>query len=261
MRIRTVKPEFHQHEGLAQLPREDRLLAVALLNWSDDHGYFRSHPALIAGSLFPFDADGHAFVTRGMAHLAEVGFLKLYEGGVGHIVKFGKHQVINKPAKSRLQDKATIEVEGARRTPVVLPEESGVLPEGSHREVEQGTGNREVEKEVEVERAAVEKPPAGLLPPAEDPPDKFASSEAFEQWFQFKRGEVGLVREKASNGRTRGIWWNEVHVALNGDLRPLEPAVLKGFAEDKHWQQAKPPLPFNAFMSEWRKYVPQKRAA
>lgn len=140
MRIRTVKPEFHQHEELAKLPREDRLLAVALLNWADDEGYFKSAPQLISGSLFPFDDDGRAFVTRGLAHLVGVGFICLYENGIGHIVKFSAHQVIGRASESKLKPKAgaPLALEDSMRTPCVLTEDS--LLEGN-REQGSGTGN------------------------------------------------------------------------------------------------------------------------
>ncbi len=152
MRIRTVKPEFHQHEGLAKLPREDRLLAVALLNWADDDGYFKSHPMLIAGALFPFDEDARAFVVRGLAHLAGAGFVDLYENGIGCIPKFSEHQVINKHADSKLKPKAGKKLDPDEcKTPVVLPEDSGsptvALPEDYRTEVE-------VEVEVEVEQGS-----------------------------------------------------------------------------------------------------------
>jgi hypothetical protein len=145
VRIRTVKPEFYQHEKIGQLPRELRLLAIGLLNWSDDEGYFRTHPALIAGAVFPFDEDGQPFVSRGVVELERIGFIELFEEGVGRIASFADHQVINKPSKSRLRAKAL-----TPHTPVVLPEDSRstpvALPYGA-RSRELGAGSLEVEKE------------------------------------------------------------------------------------------------------------------
>lgn len=256
MRIRTVKPEFHQHEGLAKLPREDRLLAVALLNWADDEGYFRSHPNLIAGALFPFDEDARAFVIRGIAHLAEAGFVRLFEGGIGQIAKFSEHQVINKPAKSRLATKALIPLP-VEPTPVLLREDSRsptvLLPEHSRREVE---GEVEQGSGMEVESQKLPPPP----PARPIPEDKFASPEAFFDWFQHKRREAGCVTERPPHPRKLSSWWSEVGMELGGEYGRLEAAAYR-FAEDAHWQIKKPPVPFGALMSEWPKYVPQKRSA
>lgn len=106
MRIRTVKPEFHQSATLATLPREVRGFAAALLNWADDEGYFVSIPAVIAGSLYPFDADGREFVSASLPKLEAIGYLELFEGSVGVIPGLPLHQRINRPTKSKLKAKA-----------------------------------------------------------------------------------------------------------------------------------------------------------
>ena len=54
-RIRTIKPEFWQSETIARMPFETRLLAIALLNYADDYGFFKSHPSLVKASCFPLD--------------------------------------------------------------------------------------------------------------------------------------------------------------------------------------------------------------
>jgi hypothetical protein len=40
MRIRSIKPEFWQSEIMTSIPHFSRLLAIALLNYSDDDGHF-----------------------------------------------------------------------------------------------------------------------------------------------------------------------------------------------------------------------------
>ncbi len=37
MRIRSIKPEFYQSETMAQVTREVRDLAKALITWADDY--------------------------------------------------------------------------------------------------------------------------------------------------------------------------------------------------------------------------------
>jgi len=106
MRIRTVKPEFHQSETLGKVSREVRYLACALLNWADDEGYFVTNPRVIAGSLLPLDDDGPAFVERALPELERIGYLVLFEGHVGLIPGLPTHQRINRPTKSKLKAKA-----------------------------------------------------------------------------------------------------------------------------------------------------------
>lgn len=142
MRIRTIKPEFYQSEELGEVSREVRHLAAALITWADDEGYFRTHPALIAGALFPFDPDGREFVAHGLAELERVEFVELFEGGVGFLPGFSRHQVINRVTPSRLKDKASKRLNSVS-THGGLTEDSlsthGVLTagrEGNGREVE-----------------------------------------------------------------------------------------------------------------------------
>lgn len=105
MRIRTIKPEFWQSRTLAGVSPFSRLLAIALLNWADDEGWFKADPALIRGSLFPFEDDSET-VRGAVAELSRIGFIRVAEqsrnGAVGIIVNFRKHQRISKPQTSRL---------------------------------------------------------------------------------------------------------------------------------------------------------------
>ncbi len=77
---------------------------------------------------------------------------------------------------------------------------------------------------------------------------------SFWAWTQFKRHQVGFVTEKPPSPRKLSTWWSEVHLALGGNPTPLEPAFHR-FAVDPHWENADPPLPFNAFVSQWRNYA------
>ena len=233
------------------------MFAAALLNWCDDHGYFRSHPALIAGALLPYDNDGKEFSTRALAELEAVGFVALFEGSIGQVVNFGSHQVINKPSTSRLAEKAKVRIQ-------VLPEDSRsptvVLPEDSHTEMEveqgsgSGTGSREVEstpppKIREVVPFVVTKPTTS--------PEAW-TGEDFWRWAQFKRQEAGFVAE-TRRPRDLGGWYSTVLMTLQGDVQRLQEAFYR-FGEDKHWQAAKPALPFGAFVAQWGDYVPRKAA-
>jgi hypothetical protein len=102
-RIRTIKPSFWSHEQLSALPCEFHMLAGALLNYADDHGYFNANPALVKAGTMPlreFD------VPAALAALFTVGFIRLGEAPdgrrFGHIINFGDHQRVDRAQKSTI---------------------------------------------------------------------------------------------------------------------------------------------------------------
>lgn len=99
-----------------------------------------------------------------------------------------------------------------------------------------------------------------VRPPPKEPPDKFSSGASFFAFVQFKRHEAGCVPELPSHPQRIASWWSEVGMELNGEYERLEAALYR-FADDPFWEAAVPPMPFNAFAKDWRKYVPQKTAA
>lgn len=148
-RIRTIKPEFWRNKQLAALPPFTRLVAIALLNVADDEGYFEADVALIRGDVFPFE-ENCVSIHGALSELSRIGYVELREssnkGQVGLILAFQKHQVINRPTPSKIRDffeESPIKSNNnndSRRT-------HGGLTEDSLLEREQGTGNREEEKE------------------------------------------------------------------------------------------------------------------
>lgn len=106
MRIRTVKPEFWTNIRMAKQKAETRLLAIALLNWADDEGYFLACPMLIRGALFPYENNQESIV-QGLIYLEEIGYLKTCVGNndtmLGHIVSFKNHQKISHANNSTLK--------------------------------------------------------------------------------------------------------------------------------------------------------------
>lgn len=105
-RIRTIKPEFWQNEELADCSAEARLLAIGLLNFSDDEGYFKASPRTIRVQIFPFQDDS-TNVLGMLQELSSGGYLRLFEGSdgreYGHIVNFTKHQRVDKPKPSEIK--------------------------------------------------------------------------------------------------------------------------------------------------------------
>lgn len=106
MRIRTLKPEFWTHPVLIRLESATRLLAIALLNYADDDGYFYADEDLIRGSLMPKETSTN--IRRSIDELAEIQWIHIVEhpthGPIGYIDNFRKHQRIDRPKKSTIKD-------------------------------------------------------------------------------------------------------------------------------------------------------------
>ena len=134
MRIRTLKPEFWMHEGLAKCSEFSRLLAIALLNWADDEGYFMANPILIRGQVFPFE-DNSEKVQRSLKDLSRVGWIRLgkdnQQRAVGVVINFPKHQRVDKPKPSTIKPLAIFQDE-SKNDPRTITDES--QEEGKGRE-------------------------------------------------------------------------------------------------------------------------------
>lgn len=106
-RIRTIKPEFWKHEDLSALPEATHMLAGALLNHSDDEGYFRANPGLVKAECCPL-REPSVSVQDSLKQLAQIGYLKLGVGQdgkrYGRIVTFDEHQRVNRPTPSKIKE-------------------------------------------------------------------------------------------------------------------------------------------------------------
>ena len=106
MRIRTIKPQFWCHPVMGRLDPFTRVLAVALLNYSDDEGFFLAEPCIIKGALFPFEKSSNN-VRKGLKILEREGYIEIRisreNGPIGRVVNFLKHQKINRPTPSTLR--------------------------------------------------------------------------------------------------------------------------------------------------------------
>jgi len=132
MRIRTIKPEFWQHEGLCGKSEFTRLLAIALLNWSDDEGYFMANPTLIRGQLFPF-LDDSKIIPRSLQDLSFVGWIQLGKDDqgrdVGMIKNFSKHQRVDKPKPSEIKGCSTFQ-DASKNDPGIIQDASPLERKG-----------------------------------------------------------------------------------------------------------------------------------
>lgn len=104
MRIRTVKPEFWKHPILTKVDPMVRLLALALLNYADDEGYFYADPDAVRGDLM-FREDSKN-VLGWLQDLSKLGYIQLCEspesGTLGKVINFTKHQRVDKPRDSSI---------------------------------------------------------------------------------------------------------------------------------------------------------------
>lgn len=91
-RARTIRPEFFQHEGLAECSPAARLLFIGLWTLADREGRLEDRPKRIGAMLMPYeDADIEALLTE----LQTRNFIERYdaaEKSVISIPKFAKHQ-------------------------------------------------------------------------------------------------------------------------------------------------------------------------
>ena len=105
-RIRTIKPEFWEHEDLSELPEATHMLAAALLNYADDEGYFNANPMLIKAACSPL-REPSVSIPESLTLLSNTGYIRL---GVapdgkryGHVVAFLVHQRVNRPTPSKIK--------------------------------------------------------------------------------------------------------------------------------------------------------------
>jgi hypothetical protein len=101
-------------------------MAIALLNWSDDEGYFLANTKLIHRHLFPFEED-QSIIPMALNELKRIGFIRIgsdTEGRqIGQVINFSRNQSINKKLPSKLKDIASFP-EHSRSTTTPLPEHS-----------------------------------------------------------------------------------------------------------------------------------------
>lgn len=106
-RIRTVKPGFWRHEELSNLPEATILLALGLLNYVDDEGYFNANPGLIKADCCPL-REPSVSIHDSLMQLEKIGWIRLCVADdgrtYGKITTFAEHQIINRKTKSKIKD-------------------------------------------------------------------------------------------------------------------------------------------------------------
>lgn len=105
-RIRTVKPDFWKHEELSALPESVHMLAAALLNYSDDEGYFNANDKLVKAECCPL-RESSVSTHDALKQLSKIGYLRLGNGPdgkrYGHVINFEQHQRVNRKTDSKIK--------------------------------------------------------------------------------------------------------------------------------------------------------------
>lgn len=106
-RIRTIKPTFWTDEDMADISEAACLLAIGLLNYADDEGYFNANPKLIKASVFPIRETSGSIPVL-LQELSNCGYISLFSAQDGKryglINNFTKHQVVNKKTPSKIKE-------------------------------------------------------------------------------------------------------------------------------------------------------------
>lgn len=101
-RIRSIKPEFPQSESVGRLSRDARLLFIQIWTICDDYGRCRAAARLLAGQLYPYDADAVAVIPKWLAELAKERVVEVYEvdgNSYLQVVNWSKHQRVDNAGK------------------------------------------------------------------------------------------------------------------------------------------------------------------
>jgi len=143
-RIRTIKPDFWRHETLCALPEATHMLAAALLNYADDHGYFNANPRLIQGEIYPL-REPSVSVADSLQALADAGYLALGTGDdgrrYGRVLGFAQHQRVSHPTPSKISERV---IAWSGKAPETLrPEGKGKEEEGTLSAAADGDGEFE----------------------------------------------------------------------------------------------------------------------
>lgn len=184
MRIRSIKPELWTDLRTGEWNAEAALFFVGLWMVADDAGRLRLEPRLIAAALDPFEAKFGG--ARGIGDLLDQliadGRVLAYEVAgerFGLVANFARHQVINKPSRSRLPDPPPCLRDASGSPPVGLPGVPGT---------EVGAGSLEQEQEYLQPGEPAARPGARRAPKASDPRLKPLEAQLVAAFAEVRRG-------------------------------------------------------------------------
>lgn len=189
-RIRTIKPTFWTDEDMAEVSEAACLLAIGLLNYADDEGYFNANPKLIKAAVFPLREPSGSIPVL-LQELSNCGYIRLFSAQNGKrfglIINFTKHQVINKKTISKIKEMDLIPEDYGSDTGELPPGREG---KGKERNIKTTLSDARAENFIPVPDA--EDPPAGNW---SDYPGKFAMTGHWQpdQDFSRKAAQWGVI--------------------------------------------------------------------
>lgn len=142
-RCRIIKPEFWDDERLSSISFQARLTYIGIWNFCDDYGVTKASSLWLKSRIYPYDdklsmKEFEKWLSE-LRNLRRIVEFKHNAECFIFIPNFLKHQVINKPSKTRYPEPPDNINDGSRSTTVALPAEIEI----------------EVEREVEIERDPV----------------------------------------------------------------------------------------------------------
>lgn len=186
-----------------------------------------------------------------VAALVDTGWLEACDDGGWVVHDWDEHQgaAVAKAEKDSERKKSS----RSRRAPGAGSARAAPAPAAGTRRDE----TRRDETVEEDQRRPVERGPLVYVEPTT--PSHTWKPEDFFRWAQAVRAKAGWVGEKWPKANL-SHWWSEV-LATPG-MGPHEAGIDRlragfiSFGKDDHWRAAKPPAPFQGFMSVWRNHVP-----
>lgn len=219
-RIRTIKPEFWSNEDMSELSEPACLLAIGLLNYADDEGYFNANEKLIKAAIFPI-REPSRMITVLISELSDCGYIELFSGSdgkhYGRIKSFTEHQVINKKKESKIKSLCLLPYECSTDTVEIPPGK-----EGKGRE---GKGKDQGESKPTRKRAA---PPTKEI--GDWVPDGL-NHEAWAKWMAYRKaaGHKAYRPNKLSEGAQMSKLVNMAGGNIDLQMKIVEQSL------DRHW--------------------------
>lgn len=279
-RIRSIKPEFFLHEGMAELSPLHRLLFIGLWTLADKEGRIGDRPRRIKATLFPWDV---CDVDALLWDLAEHEFIVRHETDGKDCIElptFRTHQrphpketdstLPGKNTASRVKKRQEIKVEPS--IPSCPPGKESLESGKELLEAEVGKpkapppspnqvsapGAFQLPAEALKQLADRRAPDSPRVPIAPTPPTTEPSGwlgDDFWRWAQSKRWAAGIQPEKPPHPSELSSWWSSAR--MTAETHELQEAFLC-FGDEEYWQRRK--LPFAGFISQWQRFVPVRSA-
>jgi hypothetical protein len=245
-KMRTMRHEVYSNPVLGANPAL-QLIFLALMNFSDDSGYFQNNPILIRGAMFPYWTDIGPIIEA-VAQLEAAGFLETRihpkKGPIGRILDWEAWQKVDNRAKSLLEEPfasapaiLAIPVEPTRveeishDDPPDSREDSRGLASGREELPRKGIGiGREVEGEGEATGSLASESAAPTAPPVEPDPKPSKAEEEFKAIYNEAARKYGF-KVCMEMGKTRKAALRERLKEKIGDRpwRDCLPVALESF--------------------------------